>query len=255
MLGLVVECATSGFCGAIVGTEKTAEGWVVTLEDRRGIVRAFPLEPAAFLLEGRVVTLTLAARPDAGPRRSASGSTFVPNAPAQVAKASRIWVEGIHDAELIEAVWGHDLRVAGIVVEPLHGADDLRSALAEFAPGPDRRIGVLLDHLVPGSKESRIAEAARAEFEPNVRVVGHPFVDIWQAVKPARLGLAEWPEIPAGQPWKAGVLAALGWRTDEATAWAKIRGRVRGYTDLEPTLLAAVEELIDFATVGEGTVD
>ena len=34
-------------------------------------------------------------------------------------------MEGKHDAELVEKVWGHDLRIEGVVVEPLHGVDDL----------------------------------------------------------------------------------------------------------------------------------
>ena len=50
---MVVEDVDSGFCGAVVGFELGA----VVLEDRRGKRRNFPLEPAAFLLEGQVVTL------------------------------------------------------------------------------------------------------------------------------------------------------------------------------------------------------
>ena len=51
--GLVVEDATGQFCGAVVGCEKD----VVTLEDRHGRRRVFPLSPAAFLLEGEAVVL------------------------------------------------------------------------------------------------------------------------------------------------------------------------------------------------------
>jgi hypothetical protein len=108
---------------------------------------------------------------------------------------------------------------------------------------------VLVDHLVDGSKESRIAAAARS---PHVLVVGHPFIDIWAAVKPARLGLARWPDVPPGQPWKEGVLRRIGWpaRTpdDVAAAWRRILGAVTSYADLEPELLGRVEELIDFVT-------
>ena len=67
---------------------------------------------------------------------------------------SRIWVEGIHDAELIEKVWGADLRAEGVVVEQLEGADDLAERVRGFRPGDRRRLGILLDHLVDGSKES-----------------------------------------------------------------------------------------------------
>ena len=75
-----------------------------------------------------------AQRPSAA--RSASGSVKVVGHTARTARAARIWVEGLHDAELVERVWGHDLRVEGIVVEPMHGMDDLAAAVAAFGPGP-----------------------------------------------------------------------------------------------------------------------
>lgn len=80
---------------------------------------------------------------------------------ARTALASRIYVEGRHDAELVEQVWGADLRVEGVVVEYLGGVDDLAAIVAEFNPGPGRRLGVLVDHLVTGSKEARIADSVR----------------------------------------------------------------------------------------------
>jgi len=174
---------------------------------------------------------------------------------AQVAKASRIWVEGKHDAELVEKVWGDDLRVEGIVVEPLHGIDDLAAAVAAFRPGPDRRLGVLVDHLVPDSKESRIADAVMASpgAAGNVLIVGHPYVDVWQAIRPAVLGIERWPEIPRGADWKTGILAAFGWphatKEDVGLGWQKLLGAVRSYADLEASLLGRVEEVIDFLTV------
>jgi len=95
-------------------------------------------------------------------------------------------VEGRHDAELVEQVWGDDLRVEGVVV------------------------------------------------------------------KPARVGLEAWPTVPRAIEWKHGICAALGWphrdQTDIAKAWARIRGSVRDWTDLEPELIGRVEELIDFVT-------
>ena len=123
----------------------------------------------------------------------------------------------------------------------------------QFRPGPQRRLGVLVDHLVPGSKESRLADAVRrSPGGAHTLVVGHPFVDIWQAVKPARLGLAEWPVIPRGVDWKHGVCQALGWphadSADVAAAWRRIRSRVRDWTDLDAALIGRVEELIDFVT-------
>ena len=53
-----------------------------------------------------------------------------PQARAAVARASRIYVEGRHDAELVEKIWGDDLRVVGVVVEYLEGVDDLPAIVA-----------------------------------------------------------------------------------------------------------------------------
>jgi hypothetical protein len=245
-LGLVVEDAQSGFCGAVVDFDKH----VVTLEDRHGRRRGFPLG-AGFQLDGRPVSLV---RPRGSsllsrPARTASGSIAVTGRRARVARASRIYVEGKHDAELVEKVWGDDLRVEGVVVEELGGVDDLVPIVREFDPGPGRRLGVLLDHLVPGSKESRIAaEVAESAGAQHVMVLGHPYVDIWQAVRPSVLGLDAWPDVPKGRPWKEGVLRAAGWPLDTAAAWRRILGSVRTYADLDPALLGRVEELIDFVT-------
>ncbi|GGN78475.1 hypothetical protein GCM10010112_52270 [Actinoplanes lobatus] len=243
---LVVEDADSGFCGAVVGFELGA----VVLEDRNGRRRNFPLAPAAFLLDGRPVTLVRpsAVRAPAQRRVTASGSVAVDGVQAQVAKASRIWVEGIHDAALVERIWGDDLRIEGIVVEPLDGIDDLAGAVAAFRPGPSRRLGVLVDHLVPGSKESRIV--ARVT-DPNVLVTGHPYVDIWQAVRPERVGLRAWPVIPPGRPWKEGVCAAVGIR-EPADMWRRVLASVSSYKDVETPLINSMERLIDFVTVLEG---
>ncbi|MET9066255.1 DUF3097 domain-containing protein [Streptosporangium sandarakinum] len=241
-IDLVVEDADGGFCGAVVACDKEA----VTLEDRFGRRRVFPLEPAAFLLEGRVVTLVRPAAAPRAPRRSASGSIAVEGLRARVARESRIYVEGVHDAALVEKVWGHDLRVEGVVVEYLEGVDHLPEIVEEFGPGPERRLGVLVDHLVAGSKESRIADRVAS---PYVLVVGHPFVDVWQAVKPSVLGIGAWPRVPRGVPWKEGVIDALGWDLAPADAWRRILGSVTTYADLEPELLGPVERLIDFVTV------
>ncbi|MCX5396956.1 DUF3097 domain-containing protein [Streptomyces sp. NBC_00102] len=246
---LVVEEVSTGFCGAVIRTEKSAQGPVVTLEDRFGKHRVFPMEPRGFLLEGRVVTLV---RPPSGgpavPARTASGSVAVPGARARVARAGRIYVEGRHDAELVERVWGDDLRIEGVVVEYLEGIDDLPSIVREFGPGPDARLGVLVDHLVPGSKESRIVAEVS---DPHLLVVGHPFIDVWEAVKPASVGIAGWPSVPRGQDWKTGVCRALGWPENTGAAWRRILSGVRSYKDLEPQLLGRVEELIDFVTLPE----
>ena len=252
-LGLVVEDVESGYVGAVV---RVAYGRV-DLEDRHGRTRGFPLGPG-FLLEGRPVILTAPHRPaPAAAGRTASGSVALPGARARVARASRIYVEGRHDAELIAQVWGADLQIEGVVVEQLGGIDDLVRIVAEFGPGPGRRLGVLVDHLVAGSKEARIADAVRrGPGGPNTLVVGHPYVDIWQAVKPQRLGLTAWPEVPRHMEWKHGACKALGLPhagpADIANAWRRIRSRVRDWNDLEAALIGRVEELIDFVTQPTG---
>ncbi|CAG7573555.1 DUF3097 family protein [Barrientosiimonas humi] len=257
---LVVEDADSGWVGAVVRVEKAGGMHVVHLEDRRGRVKAFPLGPG-FLIDGKPVELT-APRTDtaaltaqrATKSRTASGSVAVPDAPARVASASRILVEGRHDAELVEKVWGDDLRIEGVVVEMLDGVDDLQAVIRDFRPGPQRRLGILVDHLVPGSKETRIVEQARAAApSEHVLIVGHPYVDVWQSVRPERLGWSQWPTIPRGTSWKHGILDELGWphasQADVAHGWKRILGTVRTYADLQPELLGRVEELIDFVTV------
>ena len=249
---------TSGWVGAVVRVEKSGGQHLVELEDRHGRTRSFTLG-GGFWIDGQPVVL-VPPRPTAAPAapsRTASGSRAVRAAPARVARASRIWVEGRHDAELVEKVWGDDLRVEGVVVERLDGADHLPDAVRAFAPSPDRRLGVLVDHLVPGSKESRLADqAVRAAPAGTVLVLGHPWVDVWQTVRPQRLGLDAWPDVPRGTEWKSGVLRAMGWpcdtQADIARAWARILGQVRTYADLDPALLGRVEELIDFVTVSSG---
>lgn len=252
--GLVVEDPSSGFVGAIVRVEKMGGMHVVEIEDRRGRRRSYPLG-GGFWVDGKPVELTLpTVKAPQAPTRTASGSRSVKMDRARVALPSRIFVEGTHDAELVEKVWGDDLRVEGLAVEYLEGVDHLLDVLEVFGPEPTRRVGVLVDHLVPGSKESRIAEAAMARWPGLVLVVGHPFVDIWQAIKPARVGLHKWPDIPRGEDVKVGTLRVLGLpansREDIGLGWKAILERVRDYRDLEPALLGRVEELIDFATVG-----
>jgi hypothetical protein len=239
---LVVEDADSGFCGAVVGFEAGA----VVLEDRYGRRRHFPLLPAAFLLDGRPVTLRRPAPRgvSAARARTASGSVAVAGLSARVARASRIWVEGIHDAALVERIWGDDLRIEGVVVEPLDGVDELAGAVRDFGPGPARRLGVLVDHLVPGSKESRVVAAVAS---PYVLVTGHPYVDVWQAVKPSAVGIRAWPVVPPGRPWKEGVCAALGLR-EPAEMWRRILSAVDSYKDVETPLVNSMERLIDFVT-------
>ena len=240
--GMALVHRASGFIGTLV----RIEGGGVELRGRTGQERVFRLTPGAFAVDGTAVSLVRApsASPTRAPVVTASGSLSVGDAPARVARAGRLWVEGIHDAELVERVWGDDLRIEGVVVERLDGIDHLDRAIAEFRPGPARRLGVLVDHLVDGSKESRIARGLR---RPDVLITGTPYVDVWQAVRPSVLGIEAWPHIPRGTEWKTGVCAALGFG-DPPAAWRRILAAVSSYADLEPALVGAVEQLIDFVT-------
>lgn len=261
-IGMVLEDVSTGFVGAVIGVEKSGGMHVVELEDRRGRTRSFPLG-GGFWLEGAPVIalppLPASPSPDPGApttpggrKVTNSGSIAAPRGPARVARASRIWVEGRHDAQLVEHVWGDDLAEAGIAVQLLEGVDHLLDVLEVFGPSDTERAGILVDHLVEGSKEWRIARAAEQRWGGGVLVVGHPFVDVWQAVKPSRLGLAQWPHVPRGTDIKHGTLEALGWphadQADIAQGWRRILSTVRDYRDLEPALLGRVEELIDFVT-------
>ncbi len=241
--GLVVRHRSTGYVGAVT---KCNDEWV-TILDQKGRSQTVHNEKGAFSVGGQSVTLAPAQAPEPPktPGVTASGSVALPRTKARVALPSRILVEGLHDAELVEKVWGDDLRVEGVVVEPLHGADDLEAVVREFSPSPQRRLGILLDHLIDGTKESHIAQAIA---HPDVLITGHPYVDVWQAVKPEVLGIKEWPVIPKGTDWKTGVCQAFGFAGPSWEMWKTILARVSDYRDLEVGLVGAVEELIDFVT-------
>ncbi len=243
--GMAVVHRATGFSGTVV----RIEGGGVELRGRTGLQRVFRQTPGSFMVDGRAVTLVRpaaspTASPTADPTITASGSLAVPSSRAKVARGGRLWVEGVHDAELVERVWGDDLREEGVVVERLDGIDHLAAAVRSFAPNPARRLGVLVDHLVAGSKESRLASSLR---HPDVLITGTPFVDVWQAVRPSVLGIEVWPVIPMGTDWKTGICESLGLGAPGA-AWRALLGKVRTYADLEPALVGAVEQLIDFVT-------
>ncbi|WP_368266492.1 DUF3097 domain-containing protein [Corynebacterium ulcerans] len=243
--GLVVEVMADGFVGAVVNFERTYDGDFIRLEDRHGRERIFKMREGAFMIDGQRVSLTRYV-PKAPQQRSNSGSRRVHNVEAKVAAPSRIWVEGIHDAAIVEKIWGHDLRVEGVVVEYLEGLDNLPERLDEFQPQHGRRVGVLADHLVTGSKEMRLSSSVG----PHVLVTGHPFIDIWAAVKPERLGLRAWPEVPYGEDWKTGVCRRVGW-SDPKEGWNRVYNAVSSFRDVDSSLIGAVERLVDFVTTPE----
>lgn len=262
--GMVLEDVASGYVGEVMHVRRIAGQWQMELEDRNFHRRSFPLGPG-FWLDGKAVNLLPPAqKPNSGagakpPVKTVAGKTVTRSGSlhlehaARVALPSRIWVEGKHDAELISKIWGEDLAYSGIMIEELFGADHLLEVLQVFAPTNRKRAGVLLDHIVPGSKESRIAAAANKI--PGVLVLGHPFLDLWQAIKPEAVGIKAWPEVPRGEDLKQGTLARLGWpcetKEDLGLGWKRILDSVQTYTDLAPAFLSKVEALIDFVTAGE----
>lgn len=243
--GLVVEVLADGFVGAVVNFERTYDGDFIRLEDRHGRERIFKMREGTFMIDGQRVSLTRYV-PKTAEQRSNSGSRRVKNVEAKVAAPSRIWVEGIHDAAIVEKIWGHDLRVEGVVVEYLEGLDNLPERLEEFQPQHGRQVGVLADHLVTGSKEMRLTSSVG----PHVLVTGHPFIDIWAAVKPERLGLRAWPEVPYGEDWKTGICRRVGW-SDPKEGWNRVYNAVSSFRDVDSSLIGAVERLVDFVTTPE----
>jgi hypothetical protein len=246
-LGIVLTHRSTGTTGEVVAF---TEGARVILRDTSGKRHEFAPMDGFFEHDGLRVALR-AAQPAATRPVSltASGSVAPERGRAKVARASRIWVEGIHDAELLEKIWGDDLREERIVVEPVHGVDDLGAAIDYFAPGPERRLGVLLDHLVDGTKEQRIADSID---DPNVLITGHPYVDVWEAITPSVIGIESWPQVPRGMPWKEGIVSALGFRGHTGSFWSSVLGSVSSYLDLETPLVNAIEQLIDFVAAPDG---
>ena len=248
-LGMVVEDPSSGFVGEIMGWENG----LVILEDRRLKRRTFPVG-SGFWLDGQPVELCIPPRTGrARATHTASGSRVGKKESAKVALPSRIYVEGRHDAQLVENIWGDDLRHVGVAVEYLGGIDDLVRIVAEFKPQKGRRLGVLVDHLVNGTKERAIADDVnRGGYGDYVLIKGHRFIDIWQAIKPQTLGIKGWPSVPRDVDFKKGTLAALGLphedQTDVAEAWQKMLSRVRTVRDLDIELVRNIEILIDFVT-------
>jgi len=75
---------------------------------------------------------------------------------------------------------------------------------------------------------------------------------VWQAVRPKAAGIAAWPDVPRGEPWKEGVIARLGLRMEPRDFWRQLLGRVTSFAGLDPALVGAVEQLIDFVTAAPG---
>ncbi|MGI9606276.1 MAG: DUF3097 family protein [Acidimicrobiales bacterium] len=241
--GVVVEHRATGTVGAIVSFKPQR----IVIRDRNGRDHILAPRDGAFMVAGKPISLRQPAPTSLAtePSFTASGSIEVDGVPARIARASRIWVEGLHDAELIEKVWGDDLRIEGVVVEQMDGMDDLADRVARFQPRTGRRLAILLDHLVDGSRESR---AAAEISHPDVLIVGHPYVDVWEAIKPAVVGADTWPVIPMDTDWKTGIMESFGFDGEPGVFWKQLLARVSTFRELEIPLVGAVEQMIDFVT-------
>lgn len=250
--GLLIE-DINGWVGEVVKAERIGGALFFGLEDAKGRVKNFPLGPG-YLIEGEPVEIVapVAAKE---PKRtiSRSGSIAVKNAPARVrappASGLRVCTtpsswrrSGATICALRALLWS---RCTAWMILPVRFVSSRR---------PGRRLGILVDHLIEGTKEQRIVAEAMAVpgAAGHVKIVGHPFIDIWQAVKPSVLGLKAWPQVPRGEDFKKGTLRRLGQphetQADVAQAWKHILSCVDSYADLDPTLLGPVESLIDFLT-------
>jgi hypothetical protein len=205
---------------------------------------ALQLEAGRLPAGGATVTLVRASgAPERGPVVTASGALRTgPTPAARTARASRIWVEGRHDAELLEHVWGDELREMGIVVEPLHGADDLSAAISEFRPGPAaaargpaRPPRAWIEGVAPGCR-GRPGARARDRAPLRRRVGRHPA----RGDRPVRVARRA-----ARRAVESGAVSGARYQYLDGF-WPRLRNRVRTYADLRPELVGAVERLIDF---------
>ncbi len=251
LVGAQLEMAVLHRPSTLRGRITRFTGDAVEVRDSAGAKHMLRNRPGAFAVNGETVTLVrpvpaAGAAGTVGPtgsatRRSAAGAIVAVDQKAHVARASRLWVEGDHDARLVERIWGDELREMAVVVEPLGGLDNLVADIDGFGPGPGRSLVVLADHLVEGSKEQRIA--ARVD-SPHVLVVGHRYVDIWQCVRAKSVGIDHWPDVPRGEDWKAGVCRRLGW-SNPREGWQRVLTAANDFSDLDTDLVNALELALD----------
>ena len=136
-LGLLVEDRASGFCGDVVKT-MPARSPCATATAATASSSSSPAASCSRASRSRSCAPRVASRSTRHAGTASGSVAAATKQRARLAAASRIWVEGKHDAELVEHVWGDDLRELGIVVEPMHGLDDVVAMVREFQPGADR---------------------------------------------------------------------------------------------------------------------
>ena len=246
--GLVVEDATGRFCGAVVLCEKDA----VTLEDRHGNRRVFPLGPAAFLLEGEPVMLVRPAvaagpaprdggLPGAPPPARWPPRPAGPRSPGRAASTSRAattqnWWRRSGETTCATSAWSWSISAASTTCP---------RSWTGSAPAPGAGSASWWTTWWTGRR--------RAGSPPpcNTRMCSSSAIPTSTSGRRSSrrcLASAAGRGVPPGTPWKEGVLQALGWPPDTAAAWQRILHAVTSYADLEPEFLGRVEELIDFVT-------
>ena len=93
---------------------------------------------------------------------------------------------------------GDDLRIEGVVVEPLGGLDDVADKLEAFGPDRDHRVGVLADHLVNGTKiEDRRGGPRRSALPRRRPHHRSPLRRYLAGGETPVVGIREWPVVPA----------------------------------------------------------
>ena len=255
--GLLVLHRSSGFAGRVMsfGPDRVA------LRGSTGLEKSFPVRPGDFAVDGRTVHLVAPTAPviDDGPdlrggrvrrtARTASGSRKVDGAAARVARASRILVEGKHDAELLEKVWGDDLRVEGIVVEILDGIDHLAAAVGDSFPV--RPVAWGYWWTISSRTARRPGSPRRSPILTCASWARRSSTSGKRSGRQA-VGIDAWPTVPMGMPWKDGVCTALGVE-DPPRFWRRLLGAVSSWSDLDQSLVTSVEQLIDFVTGSGGS--
>ena len=122
--------------------------------------------------------------------------------------------------------------------------------MARFDPGPGAAAwGCCSTTSSPGSKEQRAAERlppTRTCWSPAT-----PSSTCGRPIDPSLAGLAAWPDVPRGGRGRRACRRPAA-SSEPAGSGASLLRRVRTYADLDPALVGAVEQLIDFVTVPAG---
>ena len=180
--GLVVTQRGTPFTGRVI----EARGDRMTIRDERtGREHLCRLTPGGFVVDGRPVTPGPAGRQAGRPDTPADAHRIglgrarpaaPPASPGPAASSSRASTTPSSSSGCGATTCGSRASWSSGSTAPT----TCPRSSGRSGPAPGRRLGVLLDHLVLGSKEQRLAATLD---HPDVLVTGHPFVDVWQAVQ------------------------------------------------------------------------